>query len=219
MRDNNVVEGCGVTGIPPATPLREATDSTATLATEITSMTLTVVAQRARANPGARVRECPDAVRCGQPGPTSLIPVREVADVMAVGVPRFNGKFATVKTNPDRRMCFGTGQGGAFQRSCAPARYPRMRTDRGGDCCTASLARRSGRRHPQELMPPILASTYDRPDQTAPARQTGRQFSAPTLTQQVPAELPSAPRCTLSTSAREQPPVPAAPIVRPRSWL
>jgi hypothetical protein len=148
MRDNDVVESRSVTGTPPATPVRETTDSTATLATEITSMTLTVVAQRARANPGARVREGPEALRRGQPGPTSLKPLREVADVMAVGVPRFNGKFATAKANPNRRMCIGTGQGSAFQRSCAPARYPRMRTDRGGDWSTASLARRSGRRHP-----------------------------------------------------------------------
>jgi len=168
MRDNDVVESRSVTGIPPATPLREVASGTATLATQITSMALTVVAQRARANPGARVRESPEALRCEQPGPTSLKPLREVADVMAVGVPRFNGKFATAKTNPDRRMCIGTGQGGAFQRSCAPARYPRLRTDRGGDWSTASLARRSGHRHPQELMHPSLHSHTTDPSRLSP---------------------------------------------------
>src|SRR6478735_8656165 len=117
MRDNDVVESPGIADIPPATALREVARGTATLTTEITSMTLTVVAQRTRANPGARVRENPEAPRCGQPGPTSLRPVREIAGVMAVGVPRFNRKFATAKANPNRRMCIGTGQGGAFQRS------------------------------------------------------------------------------------------------------
>jgi hypothetical protein len=86
MRDNNVVEDPGVTGIPPATPRREGTSGTATLTTEITSMTLTVVAQRTRADPGARVRESPEALRRGQPGPTLLTPVREVAHVVVVGV-------------------------------------------------------------------------------------------------------------------------------------
>jgi len=173
MRDNDVVESRSVVGFPPATALREDARGTATLTTQITSMTLTVVAQRTRANPGARVRENPEALRRQQPGPTSLKPLREVADVMAVNVPRFNRKFATTKTNPNRRMCIGTGQSGAFQRSCAPARYPRMRTDRGGDRSTASLARRSGRRHPQELIPPILTPTYDRPKQAAPTRHRG----------------------------------------------
>ena len=86
MRDNSVVEDCGVTGIPPATPRREGTRGTATLTPEITSMTRTVVAQRTRADPGARVRESPEALRRGQPGPTLLTPVGEIADVVVVGV-------------------------------------------------------------------------------------------------------------------------------------
>lgn len=102
MRDNNVIESRSVVGIPPATPLLEATSGTATLTTEVTRTPLAVVAERARADPRARVRERPEAVRRGQPGPITLKPVREVADLVAVGVPRFNGEFATAKTNPNR---------------------------------------------------------------------------------------------------------------------
>lgn len=61
---------------------------------------------------------------------------------MTTCVLRFGSKFAASETYPERGVGIGTGQGKASGDK-APARYPRLRTDRGRGVSTESRGLRS----------------------------------------------------------------------------
>lgn len=93
---------------------------------------------RARTDIGAVVAEHPITLGGGQPP----FPLKgRAAGKIAVGamrcVVRFDSEFATGETDPKWSVGIGAGQGNASGDK-APARYPRMRTDRGRGVSTES---------------------------------------------------------------------------------
>jgi hypothetical protein len=101
----------------------------------------TRVAHPAGADVGAGVMEPPLAVGRRQPAlPFRRRSVGEIADDMIGCMLRFGGEIAAGNLNPERSVGVGARQGGASRGLSAPARYPRMRTDRGCGVSTESRA-------------------------------------------------------------------------------
>ena len=102
------------------------------------------VAHPARADICAGVVQAPVALGCGQRSlPFGGRSLGEIADGVIGRVLRFGGKIAACESNRQRTMGIGAGQGKASKGLGAPARYPRMRTDRGRGLSTESRALRS----------------------------------------------------------------------------
>ena len=103
------------------------------------------VAHPARADIRSSVVKSPVAPRDWHPSvPFDGRSVWKIADGVRRSVLGFGGEIAAGELNPERSVRISAGQGVAFQGLNAPARYPRVRTDRG---CGVSTESRALRQH------------------------------------------------------------------------
>lgn len=169
MRRDKVIERINASTLPAVQSMRQFRCRTAALASKVAAVSRTVVAQRAATDRRSGPPERPTAVAGQVIKPAAHgRAFREVADTVAVIVISFDTQVAAGQTNPQRGMCIGTGQGSAFRGSCAPARYPRLRTDRGTIRCTAPSACIKRRIRPSRVMPPSMTRAVDPSDAGAP---------------------------------------------------
>ena len=114
-----------------------------TLIAVLLAVLWTAVAHPAGADISPGVAETPVAVGRWQPAlPCGGWSLWEIADGVIGRVLRFGGEIAPGELNPAWTVSIGAGQGEASRGLDAPARYPRMRTDRGCGVSTESRALR-----------------------------------------------------------------------------